>query len=334
MGAFLEKPITDKHSESGQDHGLTFALSSMQGWRTHMEDAHTMCTSVPNCPGTSFFAVFDGHGGKTVSLASAPTIVDVVSKTQQFKNGDTKDPEVLKEALYQGMFDLDEKIKSEHEELRAGHDRSGSTAISCFITPTHIVVANVGDSRLVVGNKSGVRFETQDHKPTNPEETTRIKSAGGFVEMSRVCGNLAVSRALGDFEYKDRPDLPAKDQKITCAADMTVLERQPATDTFVILACDGIWDVISSEQAVKFVEFCLTHGYTVEQTCEKMLEYCLDRGSKDNMSAIIVCTEQAPKQQEGLSPIGKAATEEEQEELIRAEFGEISEYLGLMADSM
>jgi serine/threonine protein phosphatase PrpC len=58
--------------------------------------------------------------------------------------------------------------------------------------------------------------------------------------MGRVCGNLAVSRALGDFEYKDRKDLPAAQQKITADSDTTIIARVPE-DEFLLLACDGIW---------------------------------------------------------------------------------------------
>ena len=80
------------------------------------------------------------------------------------------------------------------------------------------------------------------------------QKAGGFVEMGRVCGNLAVSRALGDYEYKDRPDLGPEDQKIGANADMKVLPRMDK-DNFFVMACDGIWDVMSNEQIRVFVDF-------------------------------------------------------------------------------
>lgn len=70
--------------------------------------------------------------------------------------------------------------------------------------------------------------------------------------MGRVCGNLAVSRSLADFQYKDRADLPADKQKVTAASDMTTIARD-ASDEFLLLCCDGIWDVMSNEDAVEFV---------------------------------------------------------------------------------
>lgn len=74
--------------------------------------------------------------------------------------------------------------------------------------------------------------------------------------MGRVNGTLAVSRALGDYEYKDRQDLPVKDQKITCDPDMTVLQRSDK-DNFIVMACDGIWDVCHNEHVLTFVNFYL-----------------------------------------------------------------------------
>jgi len=68
----------------------------------------------------------------------------------------------------------------------------------------------------------------------------------------RVCGNLAVSRALGDFVYKDRADLQPHEQKMSAAADLTVVQRDPE-DQVLIVACDGIWDVMTNEQAVSYV---------------------------------------------------------------------------------
>eukprot|EP00730_Choanoeca_flexa_P005575 TRINITY_DN11979_c1_g4_i4.p1 TRINITY_DN11979_c1_g4~~TRINITY_DN11979_c1_g4_i4.p1 ORF type:complete len:281 (+),score=16.98 TRINITY_DN11979_c1_g4_i4:518-1360(+) len=145
----------------------------------------------------------------------------------------------------------------------------------------------IGDSRVVVCAENSVRFASQDHKPEDDEERNRIKDAGGFIEMGRVCGNLAVSRALGDYEYKDRPDLGPEKQKVTAASDTTVLQRE-ATDEFVLLACDGIWDVISNEGAVVFVNFWLKRGWNTEQIANELLDYCLRKGSKDNMSLILI----------------------------------------------
>lgn len=68
MGAFLDMPIVEKETERGEGHGLQFALSSMQGWRNTMEDAHCAITSIKELPGCAFFGVFDGHAGSFISV--------------------------------------------------------------------------------------------------------------------------------------------------------------------------------------------------------------------------------------------------------------------------
>lgn len=83
---------------------------------------------------------------------------------------------------------------------------AGCTACSALITPTQIIVANSGDSRCVLAKRNGTKYTavdlSVDHKPDLPSEKQRIERAGGFVEDSRVKGVLALSRALGDLEYK------------------------------------------------------------------------------------------------------------------------------------
>ena len=58
MGAFLDKPKTEKHSEHGSGNGLNYGLSSMQGWRIEMEDAHTAVANLPGDLKVSFFFTF------------------------------------------------------------------------------------------------------------------------------------------------------------------------------------------------------------------------------------------------------------------------------------
>lgn len=310
MGAFLDKPITEKETITGRGNGLEWGCSCMQGWRVEMEDAHTCETNVPARPGTSFFAVFDGHGGSFVSKVAARDLLPCVQDTAAYKTGD-KSAETLKQALYDGILQLDADIR-ETEEVKDGEDISGSTAVMSFITPTHFVIANTGDSRAVLVRGGKVEFGTVDHKPSDPGERSRVEDAGGFVEMGRVCGNLAVSRALGDFQYKDNPDMPAQQQKITAAADMTVLTRSQ-DDECLILCCDGIWDVMTNEQVHEFVSAHLKGGYKVGEICERLMDDCLMKNSKDNMSVLIVLFAGAPKEQAGfvVPPLGPDETDAE-----------------------
>ena len=86
---------------------------------------------------------------------------------------------------------------------------------------------------------------SDDHKPDNEDETIRILDAGGNVEDGRVNGKLSLSRAIGDLSYKTRDDLGPEKQVITCVPDITKRERS-CKDDFLLVACDGIWDCLSS----------------------------------------------------------------------------------------
>jgi len=86
---------------------------------------------------------------------------------------------------------------------------------------------------------------SQDHKPENIEERNRIEKAGGFVEDNRVKGILALSRSIGDLEYKSDTSRTLREQMIT--ADPDIKKEPIANDTaFLIIACDGIWDCLEN----------------------------------------------------------------------------------------
>eukprot|EP00038_Savillea_parva_P006018 m.161187 g.161187 ORF g.161187 m.161187 type:complete len:358 (-) comp12047_c0_seq1:392-1465(-) len=312
MGSFLDKPITEKESSEGGEHGLSWGCSAMQGWRIEMEDSHICDTNVPDRPGTSMFCVFDGHGGSLVAKEAAKQLLNVVAKTDKFKHGN-QSPETLSSALYDGLIQLDAELRA-IPQLKSGVDHSGATAVTSFITPKHIIIGNVGDSRAVVARAGKVHFGSKDHKPTSVEERTRVERAGGFIEMGRVCGNLAVSRALGDFQYKDKPELAPEDQKITCAADMTIVERT-AEDDFLTLCCDGIFDVMTNEQVVEFIVNHLKGGFKPKEICERLCDHCLMKNSKDNMSVVIVLFPNHTKPVPGFVVPSLAPDEDEQQRM-------------------
>ena len=91
-----------------------------------------------------------------------------------------------------------------------------------------------------------------DHKPNNELETKRILAAGGWVEFNRVNGNLALSRALGDFVFKKNENKKAEDQIVTAYPDVDMKDLT-SDHEFIVLACDGIWDVLSNEEVLEFV---------------------------------------------------------------------------------
>ena len=116
----------------------------------------------------------------------------------------------------------------------------------------NIVKGNVGDSRAIASVRGRVQNLSYDHKPNNELEAKRIVAAGGWVEFNRVNGNLALSRALGDFVFKKNDGKRAEEQIVTAYPDVDVKDLT-SDHEFILLACDGIWDVLSNEEVLEFV---------------------------------------------------------------------------------
>ena len=119
-----------------------------------------------------------------------------------------------------------------------------------LVTADEIYCSNSGDSRAILKTGEEVIGLSEDHKPMDPTEFTRIKKARHYVSANRVDGNLALSRAFGDFKYKDEPTFHAKDQAVTAFPDVTSRLRD-RDDKFIMVACDGIWDCLSNKECAR-----------------------------------------------------------------------------------
>ncbi|KAI8967923.1 protein phosphatase 2C 2 [Mycotypha africana] len=284
MGQILSSPITTKHTTEGKDERLSFGASSMQGWRISMEDAHSHHLSY-NDTGAAFFAVFDGHGGAKVAKYSSQHLPSLVIESDEFKNGD------FKESLRRGFLQIDTKLRADPEYE---HETSGCTAIVAMLTKDNVLyVSNAGDSRAIICTNGTAIALSQDHKPTNQKEKDRIVNAGGHVEFGRVNGNLALSRALGDFEFKNNPTLPAEKQAVSAEPDIT-MHKITERDEFIVLACDGIWDCMTNQEVANFVRKNAANNVSLKEICEKLMDNCLADSSNtggvgcDNMTVEII----------------------------------------------
>ncbi|ROT41748.1 protein phosphatase 2C [Sodiomyces alkalinus F11] len=293
MGQTLSEPVVEKTSESGEDDRLIYGVSAMQGWRISMEDAHTTVLDLlppgseeaKNHPSRiSFFGVFDGHGGDKVALFAGENIHEIVAKQDTFKKGN------YEQALKDGFLATDRAILN---DPRYEEEVSGCTACVGLITGDKIYIANAGDSRSVLGIKGRAKPLSQDHKPQLEAEKSRINAAGGFVDFGRVNGNLALSRAIGDFEFKKSAELSPEAQIVTAFPDVEVHEITD-DDEFLVLACDGIWDCQSSQAVVEFVRRGIAAKQDLEKICENMMDNCLASNSEtggvgcDNMTMIVI----------------------------------------------
>ncbi|XP_064177134.1 protein phosphatase 1B-like isoform X1 [Anguilla rostrata] len=295
MGAFLDKPKTEKHTAHGGGNGLRFGLSSMQGWRVEMEDAHTAAVGLPGgLDDWSFFAVYDGHAGSRVANYCSQHLLEHITGSEGFR-GDDGEPavEAVKSGIRAGFLKIDDHMRG-FSDLRNGLDRSGSTAVAALLSPGHLYFINCGDSRAVLSRHGQVRLCTQDHKPCDPREKERIQNAGGSVMIQRVNGSLAVSRALGDYDYKCVDGKGPTEQLVSPEPEVFEIARAPE-DEFLVLACDGIWDVMSNEELCDFVRSRLEVCDDLERVCNSVVDTCLHKGSRDNMSVVLVCLPNAPK---------------------------------------
>jgi serine/threonine protein phosphatase PrpC len=213
----LDSPITEKEGEYYvSSTGLEVGAAGMQGWRLEMEDAH-IAQDIPNKTDHLFVGVFDGHAGAGAAKFAAEHMIKFLLATAEWKEyveGNCENVALLGNALVNTFINLDEKMRG-HQDNTSGLDTSGCTSVTAIITPKYIICANAGDSRCVLGTGGVAKAMSEDHKPHSVDEKRRIESAGGFVQWNRVDGDLAVSRALGDFTYKHRPDLHPRDQKVT-----------------------------------------------------------------------------------------------------------------------
>jgi len=161
----------------------------------------------------------------------------------------------------------------------------GSTAITCLIRGNSIMIANVGDSRAVASISGRAVALSVDHKPNLPTERARIQNAGGTVTSMmgchRVMGMLAMSRALGDVMIERY-----------LSVDPDLAEQQLEDRDFVVMASDGLWDVLSNQEVIHLVAMEATKsGWSPDALTAIANKLCMEafrRGSMDNITVAII----------------------------------------------
>lgn len=150
-----------------------------------------------------------------------------------------------------------------------------NTLVKCCFAGNELYVANAGDSRCIICREDKAIDMSIDHKPEDVPELERITKAGGKVSNDgRINGGLNLSRAIGDHSYKQNKDLNAKEQMITALPDVKTLTIDPVKDQFMVLACDGIWNFMSSQDVCDFILPRLAEGRErLSQICEEVCIY-------------------------------------------------------------
>lgn len=190
--------------------------------------------------------------------------------------------------------DLDARLATSFQEVDAdwlAHAQrqmppapDGTTAVLVIVDAGAMLatVANVGDSRAVACHNGQCIALSRDHRGTRDDERERIESLGGHVSAGgRVRGKLAVTRALGDLPFKQGLG------EVICRPECASVAIDDGLH-FILLACDGVWDVLASADACRFVQRALLDGSSVQRAVHTLVQHAYDRGSEDNLSAVLL----------------------------------------------
>uniref|UniRef100_A0A7E4V6T7 PPM-type phosphatase domain-containing protein n=1 Tax=Panagrellus redivivus TaxID=6233 RepID=A0A7E4V6T7_PANRE len=263
----------------------------------------------------SYFALFDGHAGCAAATFACDTFLKKLPQLcEKYSAPSYSGPVLVKNVkkIFVNMFkDVEEdflvQARSSTPPLK-----DGSTATLLLLIDDYLYTANLGDTRAVLArkktNEAGETVYlampiTVDHTPMKAEEQARIRKAGGFIKDGRVQGVIEISRSIGDFAYKAfglcaQPDI----QKVCLSL----------ADKFVILACDGLWNVFTNDEAVTFVvrkiragihkinddenrhvsrtnpNFSPLKNALLCSAATDLMKAAIARGSKDNITIILI----------------------------------------------
>ena len=268
---------------------------------------------------TTFAAVFDGHGGDECSnylvdalprqVRAALLAERVALRTaieQSEANGRSEQPEDAASELIRRILKA-AYLRTDRDFISPKNSpQSGSTAATVIMFGRRLFAANVGDSRVVLCRAGGQCVElTSDHKPNRPDEAARVRAAGGFILNKRVMGELAITRAFGDKSFKmgikammedDAEDVTASNEVKDLTAPLVSAEPEIASmimshnDEFLLLACDGLFDVFRSQDAVALArQELIAHRGEPAEVARILSDQAIRvRRSRDNVSILII----------------------------------------------
>eukprot|EP00127_Corallochytrium_limacisporum_P005683 Clim_evm62s210 gene=Clim_evmTU62s210 len=263
-----------------------FAIShhSEKGRRPTMEDSHVALPSLqqlcPNAPSNvALFGVFDGHGGLEAAEFSRSHFPWILARhVSALADSEIDNEEKIREALHNSFLATDKSFinRSLRDNLKCG-----STCVTVTVTEKKLYCAWLGDSQAVLCRNGQPKVLMQAHKPEREDEKARIEAAGGVVVWYgtwRVNGVLSVARSIGDAGMK---------QFVIGTPDIRCVDLEDG-DEFIILACDGLWDVMKYEEVCEFVGDHRKRNASLKGAAEALVNTALEAGSMDNVTVVIV----------------------------------------------
>lgn len=259
---------------------IEIGVADTQGRRTTMEDSCTLHGDFLGDGQYDLVCMYDGHGGSKYAEAAARIFPAQLAACLCGGCGDddNEEPPSMEAMFATAYHETNEAAAAE----LPGEVLQGTTAVAGLLAREEGVlhIANVGDTRAVMCRGGGAVRLSVDHKNLCESEYLRIAAAGGYVtENGRLQGVLAMSRALGDVTLKPL----VSDVPHYCRVDIS------PEDEFVIFACDGVWDEVSDDVAVRVVRKALEEfDGDVDKACIKLRDWAFMAGSGDNISVIII----------------------------------------------
>lgn len=273
--------------------------------RKENQDAFCVCDALADDVDSTFFSVFDGHGSQGAFVshfvreqyhqAVAEAYAQLIPRASTANNGPTRKAsvtcDVVSEIFQQAARTVVDALDASSIDISV----SGTTAVAMLVRKTDVFIANLGDSRAVVARYSEekqryeLHCETKDHKPDVPEECARIERNNGRVfewGSYRVwlqdvdMPGLAMSRSFGDAVAKTvgvtaEPDVTIVEKLNFSGTDKKNGERPPA---FAVLASDGIWEFMTTDECIDFVAACIIEsGMSPQEACTALVEEACDR---------------------------------------------------------
>ncbi|KAM1062442.1 hypothetical protein ACFX13_027429 [Malus domestica] len=260
---------------------------SEKGPKQYMEDEYICVDNlsdrigeIENLPSPgAFYGVFDGHNGVDAASFIKSNILKFIVEDSHF-------PSVVRKAVRRAF------VKADHAFADASSvdKSSGTTALTALILGRTMLIANAGDCRAVLGKRGRAIELSKDHKPNCTSERLRIEKLGGVIYDGYLNGQLSVARALGDWHIKGSKGSTCPLSSEPELEEIVLTEE----DEFLIIGCDGLWDVMSSQCAVTMVRKELMQHNDPERCSKVLVKEALQRNTCDNLTVVVVCFSEDP----------------------------------------
>ncbi|GKV21883.1 hypothetical protein SLEP1_g31818 [Rubroshorea leprosula] len=279
VGIMGSKP---QHENSGFIPVFHSGSCSEKGPKQYMEDEFICVDDLRQHLGSAanlssqgaFYGVFDGHGGTDAASFTRKNILKFIVEDSHFPTG-------IKKALKSAFLKADHALA----DAKSLDSSSGTTALTALILGRTMLIANAGDSRAVLSKRGRAIELSKDHKPNCTSERLRIEKLGGVINDGYLNGQLSVARALGDWHIKGSK---GSKSPLSCEPELEEIVITEE-DEFLIIGCDGLWDVMSSQCAVTMVRKELMQHNDPEKSSRALVVEALQRNTCDNLTVVVVC---------------------------------------------